>query len=76
MGACFSLIFGDCPLHINCTVTWTNESNFRQLLIIGAEEGIFTLNMNELYDAAMVLIHKKRCAWLYVQKNTLMAVQG
>ncbi|VDM19696.1 unnamed protein product [Wuchereria bancrofti] len=76
MGACFSLIFHDCPLHINSTATWIHPNTSRQFLLIGAEEGIFTLDMDELHEAAMLLIHKRRCSWLYVQKNTLMAVQG
>ncbi|VDK76319.1 unnamed protein product [Litomosoides sigmodontis] len=76
MGACFSLIFHDCPLHINSTATWIHPNTSRQFLLIGAEEGIFTLDMDELHEAAMILIHKRRCSWLYVQKNILMAVQG
>ncbi|CAG9533857.1 unnamed protein product [Cercopithifilaria johnstoni] len=76
MGACFSLVFHDCPLHINSTATWIHPNTSRQFLLIGAEEGIFTLDMDELHEAAMVLIHKRRCSWLYVQKNILMAVQG
>ncbi|MFH4973788.1 hypothetical protein AB6A40_000497 [Gnathostoma spinigerum] len=76
MGACFSLIFHNCPLRINTTALWTHPHSLRNLLIIGAEEGIFTLDMEELYDSAMVLIHKRRCSWLHVQMNILMAVQG
>ncbi|MCP9264559.1 M4K5 [Dirofilaria immitis] len=76
MGACFSLIFHDCPLHINSTATWIHPNSSRQFLLIGAEEGIFTLDMDELHEAAMVLIHKRRCSWLNVQKNILMAIQG
>ncbi|VDN08307.1 unnamed protein product [Thelazia callipaeda] len=76
MGACFSLIFHDCPLHINSTATWVHPNNSRQFLLIGAEEGIFTLDMDELHEAAMILIHKRRCSWLHVQKNILMAIQG
>uniref|UniRef100_A0A915ATY1 Mitogen-activated protein kinase kinase kinase kinase n=5 Tax=Parascaris univalens TaxID=6257 RepID=A0A915ATY1_PARUN len=76
MGACFSLIFHDCPLHINSTASWTHPSSSRHFLLIGAEEGIFTLDMDELHEAAMLLIHKRRCAWLHVQKSVLMAVQG
>lgn len=76
MGACFSLVFHDCPLHINSTATWIHPNTSRQFLLIGAEEGIFTLDMDELHEAAMVLIHKRRCSWLNVQKNILMAVQG
>lgn len=76
MGACFSLVFHDCPVHINITATWVHPHTSRQFLLVGAEEGIFTLDMDELHEAAMVLIHKRRCSWLHVQKNILMAVQG
>ncbi|VDK46772.1 unnamed protein product [Anisakis simplex] len=76
MGACFSLIFHDCPLHINCTASWMHPTTLRHLLMIGSEEGIFALDLSELHDAAMCLIHKRRCAWLHVHKNVLMAIQG
>ncbi|VDD96285.1 unnamed protein product [Enterobius vermicularis] len=76
MGACFSVIFHDCPLHVNSTASWANPSTSRHFLMVGAEEGIFSLDMDELHDATMVLIHKRRCSWLHVQKNVLMAVQG
>lgn len=76
MGACFSVIFHDCPLHVNTTASWANPTTSRHFLMIGAEEGIFSLDMDELHDATMVLIHKRRCSWLHVKNNVLMAVQG
>lgn len=76
MGACFSKVFNACPLQINCTATWTNPETKDQHIIVGAEEGIFSLNLNELHEAAMDQIHPRRCTWVYVMKDVLMAVQG
>jgi hypothetical protein len=76
MGACFSKIFHDCPLRINGTATWTHPDSKHQLLIVGAEEGIFTLDLGELHEAVMDQIHARRCSWVYVVKDVLMAIQG
>uniref|UniRef100_A0A914X879 Mitogen-activated protein kinase kinase kinase kinase n=1 Tax=Plectus sambesii TaxID=2011161 RepID=A0A914X879_9BILA len=76
MGACFSKIFADCPLRINCTASWIHPETKDQLVLVGAEEGIFTLNLNELHEAVMDKIHARRCSWLYVVKDVLMAIQG
>ncbi|KAK0411293.1 hypothetical protein QR680_005585 [Steinernema hermaphroditum] len=76
MGACFLNVFHDCPLKINCSATWTNTTTNRQYILIGSEEGIFSLDLAELHEASMAQIHKRRCSWLYVMKSTLMAVQG
>ncbi|VDM48235.1 unnamed protein product [Toxocara canis] len=70
-GARFSLILHDCPVHISSTASSTNPSSSRHFLIVDAEEGIFTLNMDELLEAVMLLVHKRRCFWLRVQKNVL-----
>jgi [mitogen-activated protein kinase] kinase 5 len=53
MGAGFSNIFHDCPLRINCTASWIHPESKHQFVIVGAEEGIFTLDLNELHEAAM-----------------------
>lgn len=76
MGACFSKIFNGCPLRIYCTASWIHPDTRDQHLLIGAEEGIFYLNMNELHDAAIEKVFPRRTTWLYVIKDVLMSASG
>jgi hypothetical protein len=56
MGACFNNIFHSCHLHVNYTASWTHPLSGRQLLFIGADEGIFSLDFGELHEASMTLV--------------------
>uniref|UniRef100_A0AC35U9J3 Non-specific serine/threonine protein kinase n=1 Tax=Rhabditophanes sp. KR3021 TaxID=114890 RepID=A0AC35U9J3_9BILA len=76
MGACFINIFHGCEYRIHCTATWTNPQTKKKLLIIGAEEGLFTLDLEMLHEAALEPINKRKCVWLYVIKDVLIALQG
>ncbi|KAL5287300.1 MAP4K1 family protein [Megaselia abdita] len=76
MGACFSKVFNGCPLRIHCSASWIHPETRDQHLLIGAEEGIFQLNMNELHDAAIDIIYPRRTTWLYVIKDVLMSLSG
>uniref|UniRef100_G1QZS5 Mitogen-activated protein kinase kinase kinase kinase 2 n=1 Tax=Nomascus leucogenys TaxID=61853 RepID=G1QZS5_NOMLE len=65
MGACFSKVFNGCPLRIHAAVTWIHPVTRDQFLVVGAEEGIYTLNLHELHEDTLEKLISHRCSWLY-----------
>lgn len=86
MGACFASMLHDCPQRVNCATTWVQgpsntvssdgSPSSTELLLLGTEEGIFAVDLNRLHDGEMRKIHHRRCSWMYVYGDVLMAVQG
>ncbi|XP_050438819.1 mitogen-activated protein kinase kinase kinase kinase 5 isoform X1 [Adelges cooleyi] len=76
MGACFSKVFNGCPLKIYCTASWIHPETRDQHVFIGAEEGIYNLNLNELHETAIDQLYNRRTVWLYVIKDILMSLSG
>lgn len=76
MGACFSKVFNGCPLRMNCTVSWINPDTRDQHILIGAEEGIYNLNLNELHETCIDQLYNRRTVWMYVIKDVLMTLSG
>ncbi|CAG9841015.1 unnamed protein product [Diabrotica balteata] len=76
MGACFSKVFNGCPLRIHCTVSWINPETRDQHILIGAEEGIYNLNLNELHETCIDQLYNRRTVWMYVIKDVLMTLSG
>ncbi|XP_074872074.1 mitogen-activated protein kinase kinase kinase kinase 1 [Carettochelys insculpta] len=74
-GSLFKKVFNGCPLRITAAATWTNPSTQDPHLILGAEEGIFTLNRSEP-EATLELLYHSRTSWVYSIGNVLMSISG
>nr|XP_008118151.1 PREDICTED: mitogen-activated protein kinase kinase kinase kinase 1 isoform X2 [Anolis carolinensis] len=73
--ALFKKVFNECPLHIISATSWTHPNTNELHLILGAEEGIFALNRNEL-EPTLELLYHSRTTWVYCIGNVLMSLSG
>lgn len=69
-------MFNGCPLRIHCTASWIHSDTRDQHILIGAEEGIYNLNLNELHETAMDQLYPRRTIWMCVIKDVLMSLSG
>ncbi|XP_077551012.1 MAP4K3-like protein hppy isoform X6 [Haemaphysalis longicornis] len=76
MGACFSKVFNGCPLKILCSTSWIHPETRDQHILFGCEEGIYTLNLNEIHDSCVDQIFPRRTSWMFVIKDVLMSLSG
>ncbi|CAF0922059.1 unnamed protein product [Adineta ricciae] len=76
MGAGFMKIFNECPLEIHASYCWINNETRDQIVLIAAEEGVYSLNLNELHDATLELLYPRRTTWLFVKDNILWSISG
>ncbi|CAF1062813.1 unnamed protein product [Rotaria sordida] len=76
MGAGFMKIFNQCPLEIHASYCWTHSETKDQFVLIATEEGIYSLNLNELHDATLELLYPRRTTWLFVNDNILWSISG
>ncbi|CAM9979828.1 unnamed protein product [Lampetra planeri] len=76
MGACFSKVFNRCPLTVHHATSWVHRDTRDQHVLLACEEGIYTLNLNELHEATLERLHGRRSTWLYVCSDVLVSVSG
>lgn len=72
----FTKIFSGCPIHINCAGVWTHPSKEETYVLIGTEQGLYTLNTALKDDPTMIILSSKRVTWLnvYDKSNMLLTI--
>jgi len=72
MGAGFMKIFNECPLEIHASYCWINNETRDQLVLIAAEEGVYSLNLNDLHDATLELVISNTKKILFINHSFLV----
>ncbi|KAL5271004.1 hypothetical protein ACHWQZ_G001603 [Mnemiopsis leidyi] len=74
----FTKIFSGCPLNINCAGVWTHPSKEDTYVLLGTEQGLYTLNTATKDDPTMIILSSKRVTWLnvYDKSNWLVTISG
>ncbi|XP_066916208.1 mitogen-activated protein kinase kinase kinase kinase 5-like [Clytia hemisphaerica] len=73
---CFSKIFNECPLNISAATSWTHPETKNHHLLFASNEGIYSLNLDDLQNIEMFQIFSRPCSWVYVIKNILVSICG
>ncbi|KAM5145801.1 mitogen-activated protein kinase kinase kinase kinase 1 [Mantella aurantiaca] len=68
-------IFNGCPLKIHSATTWRHPTMNDMHVILGAEKGIYTLNLSES-QASLDLLTPGWTTWVYSINNVLMSITG
>ncbi|XP_073454828.1 mitogen-activated protein kinase kinase kinase kinase 1 isoform X2 [Aquarana catesbeiana] len=68
-------IFNGCPLKIHSATTWRHPTTKDMHVILGAEQGIYTLNLSES-QASLDLLTSGWTTWVYSINNVLMSITG
>ncbi|CAD6189617.1 unnamed protein product [Caenorhabditis auriculariae] len=76
MGACFTKLIDECELRVNCAASWVHPMTNAQMLLLGTEQGIYSLDTTAFPDACLTQIHHRRCSWMFVHSDRLVAIQG
>ena len=63
-------------MRIYCTASWIHPDTHNQHILVGADEGLYTLNLNEIHENAMDLLYPRRTVWMFVIKDVLMTLSG
>lgn len=72
----FTKIFSGCPLNINCAGVWTHPSREHTYVLLGTEQGLYTLDTASREDPTMIILSSKRVVWLNVYDNMLLTMSG
>ena len=74
---CFTKIFNECPLTLNCAASWTHPESRESHLLFASKEGIYSLVLGDNGgNVEMIQIFSRSCKWLYVFKNILVSMCG